>query len=59
MDTELDKKYFFCKTDHQVFLVAGGWDGLYSLSSTETLVEGDLAWTFEQPLPSGSNSSIV
>ena len=35
---------------YQVFLVAGGY-----LSSTETLVEGGQAWTFQQPLPSGRN----
>ena len=37
-----------------MFLVAGGWKGSKTyLSSTETLVEGGLAWNFQQPLPSG------
>ena len=36
---------------YQVFLVAGGY-GSFSLSSTETLVEGGQAWNFQQPLPS-------
>ena len=34
---------------YQVFLVAGG---CCSLSSTETLIEGGQAWTFQNPLPS-------
>ena len=38
---------------YQVFLVAGGYDYSDLLSSTETLVEGDQAWNFQQPLPSG------
>ena len=36
----------------QVFLVAGGWNGNYDISSTETMVEGGHAWNFQQPLPS-------
>ena len=35
-----------------MFLVAGGYDSS-DISSTETLVEGGQAWTFQQPLPSG------
>merc|ERR1711915_459478 len=46
---------FFYNDDMQrVFLVAGGYYNAY-LSSTETLVEGGQAWTFQQPLPSGRN----
>ena len=47
------KNNYFYKTYynyHQVFLVAGGYDGSYS---TETLVEGGQAWNFQKPLPSG------
>ena len=36
-----------------MFLVAGGYDGSFSISSTETLVEGGQAWNFQNPLPSG------
>jgi len=45
---------FFYNDDVQrVFLVAGGFDGSGSwISSTETLVEGDQAWNFQNPLPS-------
>ena len=39
-------------TIDQVFLVAGGWTDDY-IASTETLVEGDQAWNFQQPLPTG------
>ena len=36
----------------QVFLVAGGWDGSSSLSSTEMLVgEDSKAWIMGKPLP--------
>ena len=41
---------------YQVFLVAGGY-GSFSLSSTETLVEGGQAWNFQQPLP-GARSDL-
>ena len=34
-----------------MFLVAGGY-GSDRLSSTETLLEGGLAWNFQKPLPS-------
>ena len=37
----------------QVYLVAGGWVSGGSTDSTETLVEGDSAWTTHQPLWTG------
>ena len=36
----------------KVFLVAGGYDGVLDISSTETLIEGGQAWNFQQSLPS-------
>jgi len=45
--------YFYNDDMQRVFLVAGGFDGSSYISSTETLVEGGLAWNFQQPLPIG------
>jgi len=45
--------YFYNDDMQRVFLVAGGYDDdVDELSSTETLVEGGQAWSFQQPLPS-------
>jgi len=44
--------YFYNDDMQRVFLVAGGWDGSSYISSTETMVEGGQAWSFQQPLPS-------
>ena len=41
---------FYKCSSSSIFL--GGYDGSY-VSSTETLVEGTLAWSFQEPLPSG------
>ena len=43
----------------QVFIVAGGWDGLPGLSSTEMLIGEDArAWTWGGNLPSGRSGVI-
>jgi len=34
-----------------VLVVAGGWDGVNTHSSTETLLVGSTAWTYSKPLP--------
>ena len=41
-----------------MFLVAGGYEPYHFISSTETLVEGGIAWNFEQnlPYPNGLNA---
>jgi len=44
--------YFYNDNMERVFLVAGGYDGVLDISSTETLIEGGQAWNFQQSLPS-------
>ena len=43
----------------QVYLVAGGWVSGGSTDSTETLVEGDSAWTTHQPLWAGIGDARI
>jgi len=46
--------YFYNDDMQRVFLVAGGYINYHDVrSSTETLVEGDQAWNFQNPLPTG------